>query len=183
MQFFTPELYLRFNSANEEDSMAADEAWEAAIERYGEHLRSIGGRMPSQVVKLTELALHDAEILLRQEQQEPLDNPYTPEWPLFVPWYGTFTFATRRDDQVVTIDYFLRDHVSEKQPTDNWPFSKSREHWLYDEVHLVGGPGTHFLHNVLLSTGVVLSIPFSTVRIKRFSVAQEEAKRRPSRSA
>src|SRR5437867_2658966 len=72
MRFFTPELYLKFNSSNEEEADQADEAWEAAIRAYQLHLDSVRDRMPSPVVRLTELCLHDAEVLACDEKAEPL---------------------------------------------------------------------------------------------------------------
>jgi hypothetical protein len=187
MQFFTPELYLKFNSKRNEEALAADEEWENAITRYNERLESLRSKMPSQVVKLTELCLHDADVLLRREQQQPLKLPFTPEWPPFgawvPPWYGTFTFAVQQGDEVLAIVYLLSDHVTEQQPVQAWSFSKSREHWLYDEINLSTEGGGHFVHNVLLSSGLVLSIPFSNVLlIQRFSVAQMEGKKRSTRA-
>lgn len=186
MRFFTPELYLRFNSRDDAVALAADADWEAAIARYKAHLDSLRGKMPSQVVNLSEMCLHDADILLRQEQQEPFELAYHRDWPgpsPWVPWYGVFTFAVRLDDKVLAILYFLRDHIAEKPATQDWPFSKSREHWLYDEIDYAPGAGGHFIHNVLLSTGIVLSIPFSTVLITRFPVAQVEGEERSKQTA
>jgi hypothetical protein len=67
MQLFTPELYRRFNSRDEAEALAADAEWEQAITRYGAHLAKFQEKMPSQVAQLSELCLHDGEILLRQE--------------------------------------------------------------------------------------------------------------------
>src|SRR6266436_1400265 len=72
MVFFTPELYRRFNSQDDEIALTADAEWEAAIVRYHEHLDSLYDKMPSQVKELSKLCLHDGEILQRQEQQHPL---------------------------------------------------------------------------------------------------------------
>jgi hypothetical protein len=66
--------------------------------------------------------------------------------------------------------------MSEQPATEDWPFSKKREHWLYDEVQWHGGDRGRFTHLILLSTGVVLTIPFATVLISRFSLAPLSAK-------
>jgi hypothetical protein len=186
MRFFTPELYLRFNSRDDAVALAADAEWERAITSYKAHQESFRGQMPSQVVKLSEMCLHDADILLRQEQQEPFElahHKYLPEpWP-WVPWFGVFTFAVRHDDQVLAILYFLWDHVAEKPASQDWPFSTSREHWLYDEIDYASGAGGHFVHHVLLSTGIVLSIPFSAVLMARFPVKQAEGEGRSKQTA
>jgi hypothetical protein len=180
MLFFTPELYRRFNSQDDEIALAADAEWEAVIERYRQHLASLSEKMPSQVMELSRLCLHDGEILQRQEQEHPLgiwcfvDRPGShPLWPV---WYGVATLAVRLDDELVTLFYFLCDHVAEQSAAEDWPFSKKREHWLYDEVHWQGGDRGRFTHLILLSSGVVLTIPFATVLISRFSLTPLIAK-------
>ena len=57
MLFFTPELYLRFNSRDDKIALAADAEWEAAIVRYHEHLASLHEKMPSHVDELSRLRL------------------------------------------------------------------------------------------------------------------------------
>jgi hypothetical protein len=94
-----------------------------------------------------------------------------------------FWFVVRLDDQGLAILYFLRDHVAEKPAMPKWPFSPVHEHWLYDEIDSVAGGDGHFVHNVLLSTGIVLSIPFSGVLLKSFEVAPTERKKRPRHTA
>src|SRR5437868_4179620 len=74
MLFFTPELYRHFNSLEDAIALAADAEWELAIAKYNEYLAAFREEMPSQVVELSELCLHDGEILQRQEQQHPLDS-------------------------------------------------------------------------------------------------------------
>src|SRR5437870_701827 len=63
MRFFPPELYVRFNSADEDEADRANEAWESALLAYRKHLDDIRERFPSQVRKLAEFCLHDAEFL------------------------------------------------------------------------------------------------------------------------
>jgi hypothetical protein len=179
MLFFTPELYRRYNSSDDKIALAADAEWEAAIVRYQQHLAALEEKMPSQVSELSKLCLHDGEILQRQEQQHPLnvwcfeDAPVPPRfWPF---WYGVATVAVRLDDELVTLLYFLSDHIAEQPSAEDWPFSKKHEHWLYDEVHRQGGNRGAFTHLILLSTGVVLTIPFSTVLISRFRLSAASA--------
>ena len=40
MRYFTRQLYQQFNSADDEEADRADEAWEAAIEKYRQQFRS-----------------------------------------------------------------------------------------------------------------------------------------------
>jgi hypothetical protein len=171
MLFFTPELYLRYNSQDDGIALAADAEWEAAIVKYQDHLASVHEKMPSQVAELSRLCLHDGDILKRQEQLGPLSSGCIEGWPgppQFLPlWYGLATLFVRFENELVTLFYFLCDHMTEESAADNWPFSKKREHWLYDEVHWQGGDAGRFTHLILLSSGVVLTIPFVTVLISR----------------
>ena len=178
MLFFTPELYRRFNSRDQAEALAADAEWEQAIARYGEHLAKFQEKLPSQVAKLSELCLHDGEILLREEQQQPLDIWCFDDWPgpRFWPfWFGVATLAVKLDDKVVTLFYFLCDHMAEQPAPQDWPFSNKREHWLYDELHWQQGNRGRFTHLILLSSGVVLSIPFSTVVITSIPISPADA--------
>ena len=179
MLFFTPELYRRYNSQDDKIALAADAEWEEAIARYHQHLAVLHEKMPLQVIELSKLCLHDGEILQRQEQQHPLsvscfeDSPGPPQsWPF---WYGLATLAVRLDNEMVTLFYFLCDHMTEQPAAKDWPFSKKREHWLYDEVHWQGGGRRGFTHQILLSSGVVLTIPFGTVSISRFPLSPVSA--------
>jgi len=179
MLFFTPELYRRFNSQDDEIALAADAEWEAAIVAYHQHLASLYEKMPSQVLELSKLCLHDGEILQRQEQQHPLSISGFEDWPgppRFWPfWYGLATLAVRLENELVMLFYFLCDHIMEQPAAEDWPFSKKREHWLYDEVHWQGGDRGRFSHLILLSSGVVLTIPFGTVLISRFPLSPVSA--------
>jgi hypothetical protein len=60
-----------------------------------------------------------------------------------------------------------------KPAPEGWPFSKLREHWLYDEVDRLPEERGPFWHRILLSSGVELDIPFTTVVIHRFALPKE----------
>ena len=171
MLFFTPELYLRYNSQDEKMALAADAEWEAAIARYHQYLATVREEMPSPVDELSRLCLHDGDILKRQEQLGPLSSGCFEGWPgppPFLPLsYRLATLFVRLENEMVTLFYFLCDHMTEQPAAEDWPFSKKREHWLYDEVHWQEGDGGRFTHLILLSSGVVLTIPFVTVLISR----------------
>jgi uncharacterized protein HemX len=63
MRFLTPDLYVRFNSSDDEVADQANQAWEEASARYRKHLESVEDSMPSHVRKLSQLNLHDAELM------------------------------------------------------------------------------------------------------------------------
>jgi hypothetical protein len=71
MKFFTPQLYQQFNSPNGEEADRADEQWEQALRGYQKYLSEIRDRLPSQIIKLSELDLHDAESSPRVRRFSP----------------------------------------------------------------------------------------------------------------
>jgi len=132
MKFFKPELFIRFNSADDDEADRADEEWEAAISAYREHLDGLRDQMPSQVKILAGLCLHDAELLACEQKIEPF-FPISPFEP-FPFWSGIAILSIRKGDEIISLIYALWDRVLEHPPEGEWPFSKLRTHWLYDEV-------------------------------------------------
>jgi len=162
MRFFTPELFIRFNSPDDEVADRADEEWEMAIQGYRSHLDQFRDQMPGQVKKLAELCLHDTEVLAIQEAIEPIfPIPFEP----FPRWAGFAILSVMQDDKVVSLVYVLWDHVRKHPMKENWPFSKQRTHWLYDELDATPSQRSMFLHRILLSDGTVIEIPFVSVMI------------------
>jgi hypothetical protein len=159
MRFFTPELYVRFNSSNEDEADQANEAWESALVGYRKHLEEIRGQMPPQVRKLTELCLHDAEFIGLDQAVDPQLPP--PHEPAAQPnWTATALVSVSQDGKMISLIYLLWDHIREHSSSQSWPFSKARPHWLYDEVDIAPGRQGMFLHRVMLSDGRILEIPF-----------------------
>jgi hypothetical protein len=157
MRFFTPELYLQFNSSDDEIADRANEAWEKALHEYQDHLDAIRPRMPSQVRKIAELCLHDAEVLgLEQEVQSLFPEPF---------WSAMAILSLKQDRTIQTLIYMLWDRVREYPARQDWPFSRSRKHWLYDEVDLAADRQGAFLHRILLSDGCIVEIPFRSAVI------------------
>jgi hypothetical protein len=168
MRFFTPELYLQFNSADDEEADRANEAWEGAVREYRRHLDDLKDRMPSSVRELAELPLHDAEILAWERNAEVRFSP-----PLEMPgvqpsWSVVAILSVKQEDKGVSLIYSLWDRVREFPSPAEWPFSKERRHWLYDEIDVSQPNRGVFCHRVLLSDGTTLEIPFLDVLIHRF---------------
>jgi hypothetical protein len=155
MRFFKPELYMQFNSPDDREADEAQSDWEEAIHNYQKHLDTIREQLPSQVQKLADLSLHDAELRAMAESLEPFfPSPGAPPWPL---WSAVAILSLKHGDNILSLIYFLADRIR-KHPLPDWPFSKVRLHWLYDEIDVVSDRG--FLHRVLLSDGTVVEIPF-----------------------
>jgi hypothetical protein len=176
MQFFTPELYQQFNSLDEAEAERANEAWEKAILAYKQKLDSVRDRMPSQIIALSELCLHDTEVIKREEISQASGPDFFHDFPFPFPLYLWWTVAVitlRLDGEVLSLFYCLWDHIRAREAPENWRFSKLGEHWLYDEVQIhEESRFTTYMHSILLSTGVVLDIPFLSVVMHRFPVPQ-----------
>jgi hypothetical protein len=163
MRFFTRELYIQFNSPDDAIADQANEKWEKALQDYRSHLDDIRQRMPSQIRKLAELSLHDAEVLGFDKELEsliPFTEPFWHEaWPI---WSKAAVLFLRQDNTIRSLIYLLWDDIREYPPKEDWPFSKSRQHWLYDEFDLVDGRRA-FIHRILFSDGCIAEIPFASV--------------------
>ncbi|AMV28131.1 hypothetical protein VT84_27240 [Gemmata sp. SH-PL17] len=184
MRFFTPELYIRFNSPNEDEADRAYQEWEKAAEQYAQHLKIFRDRTPSQIQRLAELSLHDCLVLSRVEQTQAGARHFSREFfrefhpALVVPfWYSVAIITVKDEGTIRSLIYCLWDNVRVRPQPEGWRFSKEGEHWLYDEIESVTddrmGPwGAGYLHRILLSTGVELEIPFTTLFIHEFSLTK-----------
>ncbi|HET6883953.1 MAG TPA: hypothetical protein VFI31_27620 [Pirellulales bacterium] len=171
MKFFTPELYLKFNSPDDDVADQADQEWEAAVKAYQKHLDHLRDHIPQQVRSLSELCLHDCEVLAWDEAMEP--DPRLSAGPLPV-WSAFSVLSLRREGEVLSLNYVLWDKIRHCAAPDDWPFSDSRPCWLYDEIDVAQGPGK-FLQRILFSDGATAEIPFAIVLIH--AIAWQSAQR------
>lgn len=168
MRFFTPDLYLRFNSSDDAVVDEADAEWDAAADEYNNHLAGISNRFPPQVKTLASLCLHDAELIVDQPVKE-VSNAFR-----FSP--ATEIMSFRREADIVVLFYQLWERVRKAASPGNWPFSKLRVHWLYDEVDVASAHGGMFYHRVFFSDGRTLEIPFSSVVVHVIPLAKPAGK-------
>jgi hypothetical protein len=174
MKYFTPELYQQFNSLDVDEAERADEAWDRAEGAYKLRLASLREHMPSQAVALSELCLHDALVVSREEQAQPAGeyrffegpNPF----PLPFLWTAVAIVSVTIAEEVISLIYSLSDHTTKRVAPEGWRFSKLQEQWLYDEVDMIDDRKGPLVHRILFSTGVTLEIPFVSVIIHRFMV-------------
>ena len=187
MKFFTPQLYQQFNSLNDEEADRANEQWEEALRAYQRHLSEIRDRLPSQIIKLSELDLHDAEILAQSEEIRV--RVHLSRFPITFPHSGAFLVRGRRGDrekkgEAISLIYGLWDRVREQPSPEGWKFSKLRPHWLYEELDWIQDRrGGLFFHRILLSDGRVLEIPFISVVIHHFVLPTVESEGRAKQIA
>jgi hypothetical protein len=162
MRFFTPELYVQFNSSDDEVADRANERWEKALEEYKRHLESIQTAMPSQVKEVSALCLHDAEVLGFQQEH----HAHRPaHWPFPQPpiWSAVAIVTLKQDLIIRSLIYLLWDTVREHPAGPDWQFSKLCKNWLYDEVDVSADGQGAFLHRILFSDGTIVEIPFESV--------------------
>jgi hypothetical protein len=103
LRYFTPELYLRFNSANDVDADEADDAWEQAIRDYHSHLDRIRPDMPPRVREFAEkICLHDAELITMHEdvRERGLQLPFPVSVPVTV-------ISLKQQNSFVTLTYLM----------------------------------------------------------------------------
>ncbi len=162
MRFFTPELYIRFNSPDDEVADRANEEWEHAISRYQKHLNGIREQLPSPVRSLSELCLHDGEVL-NFEKEVLVPSAFGALTSGGQAWAVLALLGLRLEETVWTLLYFLGDRVREYPPDPDWPFSKEQRHWLYDEIDLAPNRPHLFVHRVLFTDCSVVEIPFVSV--------------------
>lgn len=174
MRFFTPDLYRRFNSPDDDEADRANAAWEATIQKYQSHLDGLRPQMTSQVRKLADLCLHDAEVLSFDQEAHAVGPLPDPVWPAPL-WSALAILSFQSDAKVFSLIYLLWDGVREHAAPADWPFSKVRKHWLYDEIDLAPDQRGMFVHRILFSDGSVLEIPFYSVILYSFPLPKADA--------
>lgn len=157
MRFFAPELAAKYNSSNEAEADAADEEWEAALVAYANHLNTIRSTVPPDCFELTEINLHDAEILVCEEHHAGRSHRSR----------SVAVLSVKQNHEVVSLIYQLVGPVRESMTPGNWPFSLARPHWLYDELDLCSTQTGCLVHRVLSSDGRVREFPFESLLVQR----------------
>jgi hypothetical protein len=168
MKFFTPELYLASNSDDEEEAARAHEMWEQRIVEYRKCLQNLLPVMPVTVQRLSQLCLHDADIL-SLEKNSLLSPP-----SLVFPFFGPVAILTARQGESVTdLFYFLWDNISISPESEVWPFSRIRPHWLYDEIDSPSESPGLFWHRILISDGSTVEIPFINALVHHYTLSPD----------
>jgi hypothetical protein len=166
LRYFTPALYLRFNSADDAIADDADEAWEQAIRNYHSHLDRIRADLPPRVREFAEsICLHDAELVSMHEdvRERELQIPYPVSVPVAV-------ISLKQPTSFITLTYLMWGELRQLRAGKQWPFSKGHVHWLYDEFDTDDRHPGLFWHRILWSDGRVTEIPLVDVVVHSFSV-------------
>ena len=159
MKYFTPELYLRFASANRREVVAAHEDGERAIESYKRHLEKIGPQMTANSRRLAEtLCLHDADYL----GMAIVPTPETGK--------PCALLLLRQDLLRIFLLYYLAEQPLVETVDREWPYSKQQVHWLYDEFD-VAEDGTP-RHEILLSNGQIMTLRFHELELMQHTIEE-----------
>jgi hypothetical protein len=160
MKFFTPELFVRLNSDNDDEIDQAEADWEAARKKYQKHFKRIEAKLPRPLVKLCNaVPLHDAVV----------ERPRHLAWTVYENddrgEHSWTILSVRQPDAAYDLVYL--DPVEPSQLNrlvDSPVFTEENVIWLYDEVSYQRGI---CMHEILFSNGVVL-----TIRFKGFKYAE-----------
>jgi hypothetical protein len=175
MRFFTPELFLRVNSPDDEVADAAHGDWEAAVDAYRHHLKKVLRAAPPGVHELAKRCLHDAEVLSLQYEALGRESQryFFPE-PMFFfhRRTGPATIKLALPKRSIALVYLIWDEVRTHTPSTEWENQTEHRLWLYDEIDEVWSRFGMFIHRVLLNTGEVWEIPFMDVVTIEVAVPQ-----------
>jgi hypothetical protein len=151
MKLFTPELYVRGQSHDPAVLNEVDGLWEAANERYEDHLRQIEPELPGHVREFIDLPLHDAAvwgIARRADQLVMVLRKNVPPRDLVV---LTYTLA---EEPFIDCEALPPEHRS------------SAMDFLYDEFDLVrDGDVKHYTQSILFGNGWEVRLRFRDVRV------------------
>jgi hypothetical protein len=153
MRYFSPERYLAMQNPEPEAMNAADAAWEEAVEQYDAYLLSIVPELPVTVRNLLDgFYLHDARVLSIGQR----DDTFFISLQLDVP---------PRD--LLTITYALAGTPEIDKRAFPPPGGEHALLWLYEEIEFTReAERPYFAHDILLSNGWVLRIPFSDAQLQ-----------------
>jgi len=151
MKFFTPELYQEYQDI----SIDMEDKWDQACLDYEDYLKSV--ELPESVNNyLKKVNLHDAEVVGKDKKNDSIILIVHQEnWGA-----DKFICLLEYKNVVVTEEKwgFIK---NPKHPYDSIPgeLLTDKSYWMYDEFLV---EGEYFIHNIMLSDGVVLKIKFKT---------------------
>src|SRR5262249_45768621 len=145
MKYFTPELYNRGNSDNDDEVDGVEYEWDRRIERYHRRWRKIKAAFPEGVRRFEKdhICLHDAEVFSIGRDGNTLVMLLKTEPPACEPVVLTFTLT---EEPVITTGTITKSH--EGRPI----------FWLYEEWDIDRQKRMTF--EVLLSNGWVVKLYF-----------------------
>jgi hypothetical protein len=161
MKYFTPELYVRYNSPDEAVVAEAEEEWDRAGERYTGHLEAIRPDLPATVLAFCdEHCLHDADVFA--PALLPRATAQGSPQEVCIVTQNVSTLVPEYLNTLILLHYTVTEEPTIDVPLESDVFGQVQPHWLYDEFDLVA-PGV-FSHEILISTGRVIKLRFRGFR-------------------
>lgn len=179
MRFFTPSLYRRFNSEDDDIADAGQSEWDEATARYQHHLKRVLRGAPESVRDIARACFHDA--VLSGMIYDPFGSgrPTSPAGiiPPSVQRPSPARLQLTLPGKSVGLVYLTWDSVIIHHTPDEWPSGNGPSLWLYDEVDEIWGKFGMYIHRILLSCGHIYEIPFYDVM--RLEVAAPKPQIKP----
>ena len=150
MTYFTPELFIRLQSDQEEVLEAAEIDWEEASTRYRTRLSQVRDELPDSVRELVEgHFLHDAEILGIGAEED------------------RFVIAVRTrepEDELLVLVYELIEPATIAREVLPESLRSDTMHWLHDEIE-VRANEMEFNHKIMFSNGWLVDLRFRSLEV------------------
>ncbi len=150
MKYFTPELYVQGNSADENVVDKAEAEWERAIKRYRRHYHKIESLLPESVRKFhDECCLHDADVFGPASL-----SVQTLPWGFYdvvLVAQNINTLFPEHLNTLMFLQYAVTGEPTVERPVSLEAFHAAQPIWLYDEFDVIE-PGV-FCHEILISDG------------------------------
>jgi len=157
MRYFTPELYLKLQSADEQSVDAAMEEWEKAIQAYERHLETIKTQLPPVSRAIAQMDFHDWSLLMFSPNAA--DGTSAAELIILL----------QQAKEIAVLSYSLTRVVERFNPPPAWDLSGDQVYWLYDELDVSADGTKSFTHRILLSDGTIVLVNFSSCRVRKTS--------------
>ncbi len=169
MKFFTPALYMRYNSEDEDVADQAEAEWEQALENYRNHLSALP--MTENVKVLSQQCFHDALLLDKTThparfyhftQTKPPSAENGSSW---ISPHITSILLQNADELVQLLYSGAGVEPLNVDHSPEWNLWEKTRRWLYDEIDVSENESGQFIHRILWSDGSVLTIYFVDVSL------------------
>jgi hypothetical protein len=154
MKYFTPELYVRSQSSDDDVLDQVDQLWQLAGESYAAYLDTVRAEFPAGLQQLdNRFYLHDAEVRGMARRG------------------ASFIITVQIDTPPQSLVTLIFDLVEEPSilkavfPAE-WCSSARVTEWLYDEWEMVPGISPTWAISILLSNGWEVRLRFRDVEIQ-----------------
>jgi hypothetical protein len=158
MKYFTPELYARGQSQDDDVLDEVEQRWEEASERYVAYLRSVEGALPPGIRHIHDsYYLHDSVILSMGRQ----GDRFVMVLQLDVPPHD------RLSDLLVFTYELAGEPVIDREALPPELRCPVQVEWMYDEVEMAPGGAAGWVQSILLSNGWEVRLPLRDVHVQQ----------------